>query len=1091
MTDLVAASPSLLSLLSAAPDGVLAVDRDLRITFANPAAERLAGAPAAALAGRTVADALPWLDGAEAALARALGGEPTGASEAEITGSRGHVYVEARYAPVRDDAGEVCGAMAVLREVAAGGRTDDRARTAEVLEAVGDGFSAFDRQWRYTYVNAPVERMIGRPRGEIVGRPISEILPRSDTTSIFAAMKRTMDERVPTTEVEFYPRYGLWLEARSYPTSEGIAVYTRDVSDARRAEAALRHSEERYRSLVVATTQMVWTTDARGMVLDMPFWRELTGQDEEQVRGEGWSAAIHPDDRERVLRTWWAAFEARSVYECEYRLRLRDGTWRWFAARGVPVTEADGSIREWVGVFDDVHERRSAEAALRESEQRYRLAMLATRDVVWDWDLATDEVRFGESIRQVLGYDPGEVDPEANWWYEHIHPDDRDRVVAGIHRAIHDRVSVWTDAYRHLRADGTWAEVEDRAYLLYGDDGRPVRMVGATQDVTERRRAEAARESERVRLRRVLAQMPAAVSVHEGPDHVFVALSDAMRRLIGPREVIGVGARAAIPELAAQGFADPLDHVYRTGETVSGSAVTATWDADGDGVAEEHVVDYAYEPLLDGDGRIYGVVSVVADVTERERAARELAAARHEAEARADEAARLARALEEKAAALELRVEESRRLAADLRAANEGLRDASARAEEARHRIALLAEASGRLSASLDYRATVQTLADLAVATLADWCFVEVRDDDGSIRLLACGHRDPEMVALAFDTLRRYPIDPDGAFGTAWVLRTGQPELVEQIPAEAMDLIARSDEHREVLRRVGFRSNVSVPLAVGGRTFGVLSLVQGESGRRFTEADLPFAVELGHRAAVAIENARLYEEALAANRAKAGFLATMSHELRTPLNAMIGYVDLLLLGIPEQIPAAARGQVERIRLASRHLLSIIEEILTFSRLEAGRETVETAEVDLAAVTREVSAIIEPLAAEKGLRLDLPVDPEPATLMTDPRKLRQILVNLLGNAVKFTPRGTVGFEVERADGAVLLHVRDTGIGIDAENHEIIFEAFRQVDDTKTRVVPGTGLGLTVSRELARLLGGDITVRSAPGQGSVFTVQLPLS
>jgi PAS domain S-box-containing protein len=593
-------------------------------------------------------------------------------------------------------------------------------------------------------------------------------------------------------------------------------------------------------------------------------------------------------------------------------------------------------------------------------------------------------------------------------------------------------------------------------------------MVGATQDVTERLRAEQARESERRRLRDVLAQMPAAISVHEGPELVFVAVSDAMQRLIGPRPVLGLSAREAIPELAAQGLVDELERVYRGGERHAATSVHARWDADGDGVPEEHVVDYTYHPLRDADGRVYGVVSHVADVTARETAARELAGARALAEARAEQAAHLAE---------------------ELREANAGLRDASQRAENARERIEILAEASSRLSASLDYRETVQTVARLAVPALADWCFVEVKEENGPIRLLACSHRDPDKVRLAFGTLQRYPIDPDAPFGTAVVMRTGRPDLVPAITREMLDAVAQGEEHRAVLHSVGFVSNVSVPLTAAGRTFGVLSLVQAESGRHFGEADLPLATELAHRAAVAIENARLYQEALAANRAKAGFLATMSHELRTPLNAMIGYVDLLLMGIPEPIPMPARAHVERIRLASRHLLSIIEEILTFSRIEAGRETVEAETVDLAALAGEVSAIIEPLANERGLLLHVPADVDPPTVVTDPRKLRQILVNLLGNAVKFTERGSVGFAVERGEGGVLLHVRDTGIGVDPALHEAIFEPFRQVDGGMTRAAPGTGLGLTVSRELARLLGGDIAVRSALGEGSVFTVRLP--
>ena len=240
-----------------------------------------------------------------------------------------------------------------------------------------------------------------------------------------------------------------------------------------------------------------------------------------------------------------------------------------------------------------------------------------------------------------------------------------------------------------------------------------------------------------------------------------------------------------------------------------------------------------------------------------------------------------------------------------------------------------------------------------------------------------------------------------------------------------------------------------------------------------------------------VDQARsLNDELQRANRAKSAFLATMSHELRTPLNAVIGYADLLMAGIPAEIPQASQAQVRRIELASRHLLSVIEEILSYARIEAGREMVELAEVDLREVVSEAAAIAEPLAAEKRLRFGAPARVEPATLVTDARKLRQILVNLLGNAVKFTHAGEVRFEVIGEGGWVEFRVSDTGIGIAPADLERVFEPFRQVDQTSTRTVGGTGLGLSVSRHLARMLGGDVHVASAPGAGSTFTVRLPV-
>jgi PAS domain S-box-containing protein len=271
-----------------------------------------------------------------------------------------------------------------------------------------------------------------------------------------------------------------------------------------------------------------------------------------------------------------------------------------------------------------------------------------------------------------------------------------------------------------------------------------------------------------------------------------------------------------------------------------------------------------------------------------------------------------------------------------------------------------------------------------------------------------------------------------------------------------------------------------------------------EEARRAAEASAGRSRELAARLRTqAMELERQVDQARAlndelgrANRAKATFLATMSHELRTPLNAVIGYADLLLAGIPEPLPDGLRRHVDRIGLASRHLLSVIEEILGYARIEAGRETVELEAVDLGEVLSEVVAIVEPLAAEKRLRFTAPERVEPPTLMTDARKLRQILVNLLGNAVKFTERGEIGFAAEQCGEWVEFRVRDTGIGIDPADQARIFEPFRQADEAPTRVAGGTGLGLSVARNLARMLGGDVTVRSAPGEGSTFVVRLPV-
>jgi PAS domain S-box-containing protein len=409
-------------------------------------------------------------------------------------------------------------------------------------------------------------------------------------------------------------------------------------------------------------------------------------------------------------------------------------------------------------------------------------------------------------------------------------------------------------------------------------------------------------------------------------------------------------------------------------------------------------------------------------------------------------------------------------------------------AERARQRTDLLNEAGAILASTLDFEATLAAVARLAVPVFAEACIVDVVGPEGGVVRVEAIHVDPTKQALLREVRRRYPPRPGDPDPTLEAVSSRRPVLVTHVTDAQLQGIARNDEHLRLLRAVRPRSGIVVPMLARGEALGALTFVR-YGGEPYAQADVPFAQELARRAALALDHSRLYREALAANRAKGDFLATMSHELRTPLNAVLGYAELLLMGIPVEVDPAAQEHVRRIGRATRHLISIIEEILVFSRMEAGRETLSLAPVDLLELTREVAAIVEPLAADKRLRFTAP-EPPPGEVITDGRKLRQILINLLGNAVKFTDHGEVSFSVERQGGDILFRVADTGVGIAPEHLEQIWEPFRQVQNPMTRTAGGTGLGLSVSRHLARLLGADLSVASAAGEGSTFTLRLPV-
>jgi PAS domain S-box-containing protein len=258
-----------------------------------------------------------------------------------------------------------------------------------------------------------------------------------------------------------------------------------------------------------------------------------------------------------------------------------------------------------------------------------------------------------------------------------------------------------------------------------------------------------------------------------------------------------------------------------------------------------------------------------------------------------------------------------------------------------------------------------------------------------------------------------------------------------------------------------------------GRLLGFGKVTRDLTDRKKAEEDLLAAKNAAERA----------------NRIKSEFLATMSHELRTPLNAVICYADLLASGIPVPIPAEAGQQVERIAASARHLFHLIEEILLFSRIEAGSVTLEPAEVEMRTILADVATMIEPLADGQGLSFRMEVPDEPVVLRTDAGRLKQVLLNLLDNAIKFTKKGEVSCRGWCEGDEAVFEVRDTGPGIPSSEVERIFEPFVQADQGITREVGGTGLGLTVARRLARLLGGDILVNGTEGEGAVFRVRVP--
>ena len=411
-------------------------------------------------------------------------------------------------------------------------------------------------------------------------------------------------------------------------------------------------------------------------------------------------------------------------------------------------------------------------------------------------------------------------------------------------------------------------------------------------------------------------------------------------------------------------------------------------------------------------------------------------------------------------------------------------------AEDAARRLRFLLDSSTALAASLDYDTTLSVLARLCVPAMADWAVVYSVDEKGQVRRLEVAHPDPSKTPIVQE-LRGATIDQGGPNPVLTALRTRKSLLVPTTSAQLLEEFTETPRQRALVRDLGCESLMIVPMISHEHALGALVLVSARPARRFDEDDLALAEDVARRAALAMESARLYEEARRANKGKTDFLAVVSHDLRTPLTAILGYADLLELGVPDALPPGARQPIQRIQTSAKHLLYLLNELLAFARLDASREEARLQKIDVRDIGREVAEVTEPLAVARALGFHVDMPNDPVLTVTDPDKLRQILLNLLGNATKYTERGHISLEVDVADGnGVRIRVRDTGVGIAPEHLSHIFEPFWQVDPTRRSRDGGTGLGLSVVQRLVGMLAGELAVVSEPGVGTTFTVLLPL-
>jgi predicted ATPase/signal transduction histidine kinase/tRNA A-37 threonylcarbamoyl transferase component Bud32 len=408
-------------------------------------------------------------------------------------------------------------------------------------------------------------------------------------------------------------------------------------------------------------------------------------------------------------------------------------------------------------------------------------------------------------------------------------------------------------------------------------------------------------------------------------------------------------------------------------------------------------------------------------------------------------------------------------------------------AEAAERRALLLGEATAVMTSTLDYEGVFSALTRLCVRAFADWAIIDLIEAGNTVRL-AGAHRDPNKEPLLSELAERYPARVGSPSSAATVLRTGKPLLLPHLDDEAVRALVVDGHHADLVKQLGTRSLIVVPLVARDSVLGALTLVSATPGA-FGPADLELVTEIGRRAALAIDNARLLRGSQQAVRLRDEFLSVASHELRTPITTLTLTVDRFLRAEAsgkQPSPESLSSGLNRLKHGTQRLERLTQELLDVTRIEHARLELTPVNADLAALARQ---------AAEGLEFDLtaagcPVQidaPGPVAGVWDPSRLEQVITNLLSNALKFGPGRPIEVRVSTAGDSAKLSVRDHGLGIEPDRQAGIFNRFERA--VPTAQYGGLGLGLYIARRIVQAHGGDLRVESQPGRGATFTLTLP--
>jgi len=761
---------------------------------------------------------------------------------------------------------------------------------------------------------------------------------------------------------------------------------------------------------------------------------------------------VVPEDHNQVIRELTNSIHNKynHDYETNFSCRIitRKGNIRHLHIRGKMVDATSG-----FGIAQDVTTQKAAEQALQHSEQQFRLLAEHSEDIITVNQLDGKLLYVSPSVQKTLGVSPEEV--QGHSVMEYIHPDDQYKFLKQDDKPALTDVENLTLRYRMRTKSDDYIWLESIIKPVH-EKGAVTRLICTSRNITERKRAEAEREQLLAEVKQ--SEELLRTVINSTPDWIFIkdlghrfllvnqSFADSMHRM--PQEFIGkTDLEVGFPEGVVQG--DPENDVrgfwMDDNEVVKTGKAKFIQEEPSSINGKAQVMTTVKVPLRDSDGAVWGVLGFAHNITEQKKS-------------------------------------EDRLLHKDLLL--QAMAEATHQLISNNHLEEAIGEAIQLLGIKLQVNSVNVYKNDYNYQE-AKWYSDQLLHWNSSTGELV--HKDPAYQRLVMNE-------------EAIIFKTLKKEelycgYVKDIPEEA---------DRAYFEKMNVKSVAIVPIFTLHQFWGIVGFSDREE-RDWTIPEFSILQSFAATLAAAIERKQMEQElvqakdaAESASQAKSEFMANMSHELRTPMNGIIGFTDLVLT---TDLQRTQRDYLGNVKKSANGLLDIINDILDFSKLEAGKLLIDHVPFRLDELVEETVDILMVKAFEKNLELICYIDPEiPVQFGGDPVRIRQVLVNLLGNAIKFTPQGEILISLVKAGGIyqkngkpyldIELSVRDTGIGISPKKLRKIFESFTQADSSTTRKYGGTGLGLTISKSLAELMYGNLTVNSELGRGSTFTLHLAL-